>query len=368
MTVQENRVHWVALNLVFHERLASFQKIVRAFRPIAVAFQSTVSEIKALGIDEEAARELVSPRILERARSVLERMGELGFKVLTIEDDTYPAQLREIYDPPAVLYYAGDVSVLNGPIVSMVGSRKPTPYGFMVAEKIAGDLAGCGLVVASGLARGIDSAVHWGAVRKGIALAVLGSGLDRIYPRENRKLWEKIIEKGLVISEYPLNSRPLGHHFPLRNRILSGLALAVVVVEAARKSGSLITARLALEQNREVLAVPGNVTSELSRGTHWLIQSGARLIENWQDVVEELPAPWNEKLMQNKAQKAEAPPALSSREKNILDRLPVDSLKHVDDLVEETKLSVSEVLTALLNLEIKGCITPQAGQKYQRNL
>jgi DNA processing protein len=368
VTVLENRVPWVALNLVFHEKLASFQKIVRAFRPIAQAFQASPSEFKALGIDAEAAQELVSPRILERARSELERVEKLGFGVLTIEDDTYPAQLREIYDPPAVLYYAGDISVLNGPIVSMVGSRKPTPYGYMVAEKIAGDLAGCGLVVASGLAHGIDSAVHWGAVRKGIALAVLGSGLDRIYPRENRKLLEKIVEKGIVITEYPLTSRPLGHHFPLRNRIISGLSLAVVVVEATRKSGSLITARLALEQNREVLAVPGNITSELSRGTHWLIQSGARLIESWQDVVEELPAPWNEKLMQNIAPKREEPPALSSREKNILDRLPTDSLKHVDELVEETQLSVSEVLTALLYLEIKGCITPHTGQTYQRNL
>ncbi len=368
MTVLENRVHWVALNLVFHEKLASFQKIVRAFRPITQAFQSTPSEFKALGIEAEAAKELISARTLERAYDELERIEKRGFNVLTIEDDMYPAQLREIYDPPAVLYYAGDVRVLNGPIVSLVGSRKPTPYGYAVAEKIAGDLAGCGLVVASGLARGIDSAVHWGAVRRGKTLAVLGSGLARIYPRENRKLLEKIVEKGIVISEYPLMSRPLPHHFPLRNRIISGLALAVAVVEATRKSGSLITARLALEQNREVLAVPGNVTSELSRGTHWLIQSGARLIESWQDVVEELPAPWNDMLGQNKLQGREEPPSLSPREKNILERLPADSLKHVDELVEETQLSVSEVLTALLNLEIKGCISPHAGQTYQRNL
>ncbi len=368
MTVPENLTLWIGLSLVFHEKLASLQKVVRAFGSIREAYQADVPAFTALGIEESAARELRSSKTLERALREQERLTRAGFAVLTWEDEAYPQRLREIYDPPAVLYYAGDIRLLESPGVSMVGARTPTPYGRAVAEKIARDLAERGVVVISGLARGIDATAHWGALQKGATAAVLGSGLDVVYPRENRKLWERIAEQGVVLTEFPLGSKPLGHHFPLRNRIISGLALATVVVEATRKSGSLITARLALEQNREVLAVPGNITSELSRGANWLIQSGARLVEGWADVIDELPAPWNEELKKVVPEPSEPPPDLTAAERKLLNLLLPDQGKHVDDLVEQTGLSVSEALTLLLSLEIKGCVTPRPGQYYQRKM
>ncbi len=368
MTVPDNLVYWVGLSLVFHEKPASLQKIVRAFSPIGDVYRAQVRDLTALGVEKDAARELLSPATLERARKELGRLDRAGFGVLTREDEGYPERLREIYDPPAVLYYAGRVQLLEGPGVSIVGAREPTPYGRAVAEKLASDLAERGLVVISGLACGIDATVHWGALRTGSTAAVLGSGLNVVYPRENRKLWEKIAGQGVVVTEYPLGSRPLRHHFPLRNRIISGLALAVVVVEATRTSGSLITARMALEQNREVLAVPGNITSELSRGANWLIKSGARLVEGWEDIIEELPAPWSEELRGKMPERPTPPPALTAAEKSLLNLLRPDELRHVDELVDGTRLSVSEVLVHLLSLELKGCVSPRPGQYYQRKM
>jgi len=368
VTVPENLTRWIGINLVFQEKLASFQKVVRAFDSIGDVYRSDARVLTALGIEEAAARELLSPGTLARARKELERLNRAGFEVMTWEDDAYPQRLREIYDPPAVLYYAGNIRLLDGPGVSMVGARTPTPYGRAVAEKLAFDLTERGVVVISGLARGIDSTAHWGALRGGPTIAVLGSGLDVVYPRENRKLWDRIAEQGVVITEFPLGSKPLGHHFPLRNRIISGLALAVVVVEATRRSGSLITARLALEQNREVLAVPGNITSELSRGANWLIKSGARLVESWADVIDELPAPWNEELKNKVPEPTEPPPDVTAAEAKLLNLLRPDELKNVDKLVDETGLSVSEVLTHLLSLELKGCVSSRPGQYYQRKM
>jgi DNA processing protein len=196
---------------------------------------------------------------------------------------------------------------------------------------------------------------------------VLGSGLDRIYPKENVKLFEKIMDKGAVISEYPLTSPPLGHHFPLRNRIISGLSLALVVVEAAAKSGSLISARLALEQNRDVMAVPGNLTSEMSRGTNLLIKGGAKLVESWEDVAEELPSPLRERLLATKDEE-EHQPEMSDQEKKIFTSLKPDCQTHVDELVEMTNLSVSEVLSLLLRMELKGLVVQNPGKFFQRKL
>jgi DNA processing protein len=197
---------------------------------------------------------------------------------------------------------------------------------------------------------------------------VLGSGLETIYPRETRGLFNKIIEQGAVVSEFPPESPPLGFHFPIRNRIISGLSLALIVVEATKRSGSLISARLALEQNREVMAVPGNITSELSQGTNWLIQTGAKLVENWEDVAEELPSPLQEKLLSQKEEDREAPASISPQEKKVFEILKPDSLTHVDELVEEIEYSVSETLSFLLSLELKGLIFQRPGKYFQRRL
>lgn len=368
MAGEERRTRWVALNLVLSNSLRSGQKIVAHFPDLKDAFRAPAAELISLGLEEDKAHELTSPLILDRASRVLDWIGKKGFSVLLNEDEGYPELLREIFDPPFVLYVAGNPEVLSEPAVAVIGARRPTPFGRAVAEKLARDLAACGLVVVSGMALGIDSLAHWGALERGKTVAVLGSGLDNIYPQENRPLFRKIAERGAVISEFPPAMPPLGFHFPLRNRIISGLSLGVVVVEASRRSGSLITARLALEQNREVMAVPGNITSELSDGTNWLIKSGAKLVETWVDVVEEFPSPLRERYLARRTEEKEKMPDLSPEEKKIFDCLKPDELTPIDELVESSDASVSEVLALLLNLELKGLVRQAPGKNFQRSL
>ncbi len=365
--VDKNLRYWVALNHALAENLFALSKVVRRFTCIREVFESSVNVLKACGLDEEGARTLTSSDILDHADIEIEKLRRKKYTILTLEDSRYPDYLREIFDPPCVLYCAGKVELLNGPAISIVGARKPTPYGRAVAERLSRDLASRGLIVVSGMARGIDSIAHWGALQGGETVAVLGSGLDRVYPKENKMLFEKIMDNGTVISEYPLTSPPLGHHFPMRNRIISGLSLALVVVEAAAKSGSLISARLALEQNRDVMAVPGNLTSEMSRGTNCLIKGGAKLVENWEDVVDELPSPLRERLLATKDEK-ELQPGMSDQEKKIFTSLRPDCQTHVDELVEMTHLSVSEVLSLLLRMELKGLVVQNPGKFFQRKL
>ncbi len=331
-------------------------------------FGMTEDELAARGIDSQTTERLLSPKLMDRAGKEMERMEKHGNVILTNEDDLYPAQLREIYDPPFALFCAGEPETLGEPTVAVVGSRHPSPYGKAVAENLASDLAGRGLVVASGMARGVDSAAHWGALERGKTVAVLGSGLAVVYPRENRRLFEKIRENGAVISEYSLDAQPLSHHFPQRNRLISGLSLALVVVEASARSGSLISARLALEQDREVMAVPGRVDSELSRGTHWLIKNGAKLVETWEDVAEELPPPLRESLAAKPGKAQNEAPDLSPEEEDLWGRLDAQSPTHVDELVEKTPYTVSEVLAILLSLELKGLVIQSPGQTYLRRM
>jgi len=366
--VEEHRKYWIALNLVLAANLRATKKIVDKFPQISDAFKSPREDLIALGLAEEEARALTSSKILDQAQREIEKFKQKEFSILTLEDKEYPDYLREIFDPPFVLYCAGKVEALKGPAVAVVGARKPSPYGRAVAERVAHDLASRGIVVVSGLARGVDSIAHWGAIRGGKTVAVLGSGLENIYPRENRKLFEKITETGAVVTEFPRNTPPLGFHFPIRNRIIAGLSLALVVVEATQRSGSLISARLALEQNREVMAVPGNITSELSQGTNWLIKTGAKPVENWEDVAEELPSPLKEQLLSQKSGDKEKPPSMSPSEKKIFELLSPDSLIHIDEIVEQSNLSVSEVLSLLLRLEINELVLQMPGKCFQRRL
>lgn len=365
--MEDNRKYWVAFNLVFAESLRLAKKIYEHFPSLEEIFKTGKEEFIALGANEEQAQRAASPRLLDKASRDIERLERKGYSLLTLEDEEYPPYLRETFDPPYVIYCAGNKDVLREPSVSIVGTRKPTPYGRAVAERLAEDLASRGLVIVSGLARGIDSIAHWGALKGGQTVAVLGSGLENVYPRENKSLFEKIKEKGAVISEFPLKAAPLGFHFPIRNRIISGLSLAVVVVEAAQRSGSLISARLALEQNREVMAVPGAVTSDFSQGTNWLIKTGAKLVVAWEDVAEELPSPLKENLL-SKKEKEKSLPALKPEEKSIFESLKEDSLTHIDELVEKTEFSVSELLAMLLNLELKGLISQSPGKYFQRRM
>jgi DNA processing protein len=359
---------WVALNLVLSDSLRAAQKVVSRFPSLEDIFRVGPSDLVALGLEEDKAHELASTALVDNADRLIAGLKKKGRFILTIDDGAYPQRLREIFDPPFVLYGEGNPDVLDEPSVAVVGARRPSPFGRVVAERLARDLAACGLVVVSGLAAGIDSLAHWGALQAGNTVAVLGSGLDKIYPRENKGLFRKIIEEGAVISEFPPEMPPLGFHFPLRNRVISGLALGVVVVEATRRSGSLITARLALEQDREVMAVPGNITSELSQGANWLIKSGAKLVETWADVVEELPSPLRERCLACGEDGKKTMPDMSPEEKKIYDGLKMDELTHIDELVEARDVSVSEILAILLNLELKGLVRQAPGKFFQRSL
>lgn len=293
--------------------------------------------------------------------------------------EDYPPLLRQIADPPLALYTQGDASRLSHHAVAMVGTRRPSAYGSSVAHRLAGDLAQRQVVIVSGLARGIDSASHRGALEAcGQTVAVLGSGLDVIYPRENKKLAEKVIENGVLVSEFPLGTPPVPENFPIRNRIISGLSLGVVIVEAAEYSGSLITARLALEQNREVFAVPGNITSPQSFGPNLLIKQGAKLVDQWLDVIEEFPASIRMQLFPTgKASEKAAlesnatlpfAESLSGDQKAVFGALRVDEALFVDAICGSVALPQPRVLTALLGLEMGGLVKQLPGMNFVRKL
>ena len=366
--MDDRRVPWVALNAAVCEYPRAARIVLRAFPEVDEVFTAGEGILASLGVREDVARKLAAPGTLDAARGELEKLEKKAYSILTFEDAEYPPLLREIYDPPLVLYVSGRAEALAGPAISIVGARRPTAYGRAVARRLAGDLASRGLVVVSGFARGIDSCAHTGALESGgRTVAVLGSGLDEIYPPENGRLAEKIRETGAVVTELPLGAPPLGFHFPLRNRIIAGLGTGLVVVEASRHSGSLITAKLALEENREVMAVPGNVTSGLSEGTNWLIRSGARLVEDWEDVVEGLPAPLRDEVLARQTEEGPVP-VVSGAEAAVLGVLPVDAEVHIDALAERTDLSVSELLGTLLGLELKGLVVQNPGTNFQRRM
>jgi len=273
-------------------------------------------------------------------------------------DPAYPALLLEIPDPPTLLYLRGNAALLQKRALAVVGSRNATPQGLQTAENFSKALAGQGLCIVSGLALGIDAAAHRGALAAdGATIAIIGTGADRIYPARNRELALAISERGLIISEFPLGTPAIASNFPRRNRIISGLSCGVLVVEAAPESGSLITARLAGEQGREVFAIPGSIHSPVARGCHKLIKQGAKLVETAQDVLEEL------------GQFAEPPDAgkleSSAEESPLLEALGHDPCA-LDELAARTGLSADQLLTELLTLELAGQVAPLPGNRYQR--
>ncbi len=291
-----------------------------------------------------------------------------GSRVITWESPDYPALLEACTDPPLVLHVRGSLEPQDLISLAIVGSRRATPYGIEVAEHLSGDLAGRGITIVSGLARGIDAVAHRAALEAGgRTIAVLGSGLDVVYPREHRLLAERIARSGAVVSELPLASPPLPGHFPRRNRIVSGLAVGTLVIEAAEKSGSLISARLALEENREVFAVPGPITSRNSAGVHRLIQDGAKLVTNAKDVIEELRPDLREKLSPTlKPEGAGANPArgLEADEKLVFEALAAGGPVDADRLIARTATAPHRVTSALVGLEIKGLVRCFPGGIY----
>lgn len=282
--------------------------------------------------------------------------------LVSIDDPRYPARLREIGDPPRALHCQGDVALLRQPQVAIVGARAATPQGLETAAAFAGELARRGLVITSGLALGIDGAAHRGALAAGgPTVAVCGTGLDRTYPSQHRELGREIAARGLLVSELPLGAPPLPHHFPRRNRIISGLSLGVLVVEAAPQSGSLGTARCATEQGREVFAIPGSIHSPASRGVHALIRQGAKLTESVDDILEEIAAPGALPY----ARPAAAAIELDPLQRRVLEALGFDATPF-DHLVERLELPVERLSEALMALELQGVIAAAPGGAYQR--
>ena len=269
------------------------QLLERMNTPQAV-FRASASELEAAGLNGAVARSVAGGSSFDEAASQQQKMREAGAQLMTLGDPRYPEALRKIYDPPPVIFARGRVELLSSVCIGVVGTRHPTPYGIAAAERLSGDLARAGMTITSGMARGIDTAAHKAALAAAISpealtIAVLGCGVDVVYPSENRKLAAEIAARGLIISEFPMGATAFPQNFPIRNRIISGLSCGILVIEGAQYSGSSITARLAIDQGREVFAVPGNITSKMSWGPNLLIKQGAKLVQDWNDVVVDLP-------------------------------------------------------------------------------
>ena len=286
---------------------------------------------------------------------------------LSPQDDDYPSLLSVVPSPPA-LWVLGQLTPDDALAVAIVGTRRATPYGIDAAERLAADLAARGVTIVSGLARGIDGAAHRGALKAGgRTLAVVGCGLDVIYPPEHRALREAIVEQGALLSQFAPGMPPLAWHFPARNRTLAGLALGVVVVEAPARSGALITAGFAGELGREVFAVPGKITSEMSRGPHELILDGAKLVRDWSDVVQELPDQWRQAVRHSAASAVgAAPPRNDSEEGRILALLSTDEPQGIDAVIAQAALPPARVAALLVGLELAGWVRPLEGQRWLR--
>ena len=372
---------WIALNMTPGVGPRAAARLLERFGSAEGVYAALRAELERLRLRPEAVESIVLRDRHEEAARELGRVRELGADVLVLDDGTYPQLLREIADPPITLYVKGAwAECFEGPCVGVVGSRRCSTYGQNVATLLARELAGRGVVIVSGLARGIDAAAHRGALEAGgRTVAVLGTGVDEIYPRDHKKLAAEILERGgALVSQFPLSTPPIPENFPYRNRIISGLSLGVVLVEAAENSGSLITARLAIEQNREVYAVPGNITSRNSFGTNYLIKSaGAKLVQQWQDVVSEFPPEIAARILppelkeEGKARGGQPPslPAdLTQGERAVLKLIPADEPAHIDALAEASGRPVHELAGVLLGLEMRELVRQLPGRCFVRKM
>jgi DNA processing protein len=380
---QEEELHWLALKLVPGLGARTSKRLLDRFRTPQAIFRASRTELEAAGLSGAIAQSVASGCAFEDAATQQEKIREVAAIVVTIGDPRYPQLLREIYDPPILLFARGRLELLESIMLGVVGTRRPTPYGLAATERLAADLAHAGLTIVSGMARGIDTAAHKGTLAAGgDTLAVLGCGVDVVYPSENRKLASDMAVKGLIVSEFPMGSTAFPQNFPIRNRIISGMSVGVLVVEGAQYSGSAITAKLAMDQGREVFAVPGNITSKLSWGPNLLIKQGAKLIQDWNDVVAELPAESRRHLISEGRRRilgegvasGEAEPAslISSLgpefgplARRTLDTLKVDAAIHLDDLLEIVQdTSPSEIIAALFELEMLGLVKQLPGKNF----
>jgi DNA processing protein len=382
-SVSESTFAWLALTMTPQLGPTRIRRVVERLGSAKAALRASLTELEACGLPAPAAQALALGNSRQAAEQELARAQAGGVTLLCLDEGAYPEALKNIYDPPVVLYVRGDVQVLDSAGIAVVGTRHPTPYGLGMAERLSCDLSGHGLIIFSGLARGVDSAAHRGAVQaRGKTVGVLGTGVDVIYPRENKKLVEQMLELGgAIVSEFPMGTAPTPQNFPIRNRIISGLSTGVLVVEAGEYSGTRITARCALEQCREVFAVPGNVVNRLSWGPNTLIKQGAKLVATWEDVWEELPSQVRLRLQPVESKEAGAEsavgetaslfstlPELQPNERKVYALIKSDTSTHIDELVErlEPEISTSVLFSVLFELELNGRIKQMPGKNFVR--
>jgi len=359
--LKKHLLAWIRLNIVEGIGTARKLELLRMFRTPEALFELSMNELARLGLKPHQSDSLLCREKLDESAEILKLAERKCIRVIPIDHREYPEFLRYIHDPPLVLYAKGVIP--NGLCFGIVGSRKATGYGMDTAFRLASDLAKEGCVIVSGMARGIDTAAHTGALHSGgKTIAVLGCGPDQVYPPENRELMDRISKSGAVISEYPPGVKPQTYHFPVRNRIISGICIGVLVVEAGQRSGSLITAQTALEQGREVFAVPGNINHHNSQGTNRLIREGAKLVLSAEDILEEIP--WSlAALPRNTRNSGSDADQLTHEESAILKALGAEDLYH-DQIAERTGFPVHILFNFLLKLELKGLVRKDLTGRY----
>ncbi len=389
---EEGQLGWLALALAPGMGPTRTLRAVRRLGKVERLWGASLTELEGLGLPAAAAQFCFDGRGRKAAEEEMRRVYEQGVTLVTPDMDAYPGPLLEIYDPPSILWVRGAVEVLSRPGIGVVGTRHPTPYGAGMAEMLSRDLARRGLAIFSGMARGVDTAAHKGALEAGGAtVAVWGTGVDVIYPKENKRLAEQIVASGgAVVSEFPIGTFPAPQNFPIRNRTLSGMSVGVLVIEAAEYSGTRITARCAMEQNRDIYAVPGNVTNKNAWGPNTLIKQGAKLTATWEDVWEDLPTQVRLEVEQRAEEQAlargESKPGttaslfdsapgsaasqMSDHERLVFQQLRHDESVQLDELMErlEGDLASGEVFTALFELELTGRVRQMPGKNYVRSL
>jgi len=365
---QSSVYYSLALNRISGVGAVLFKRLIEAFETPECVFQASESELKKISGMRPATLEAITGfREDEWAYRELDSLSRLKIRIISLADPDYPALLKTIYDPPPLLYVRGDIIEKDRNAIALVGSRNASAYGKEMTRRLARGLSRYGFTVVSGLARGIDTAAHQGALEAGgRTLAVLGSGIDRIYPWENQRVGEETVRHGALLSCFPLGAAPDACNFPARNRIISGLSLGVVIVEASFRSGSLITARLALDQGGEVFAVPGNVGAPSSSGTNRLIQEGAKLVTDVEDIVEEFVLAGIEPGLDKQELKTSGPQQpLNEQAKIVLDLLELIPI-HIDDLIHRSGLPSSEVASLLLDLELNGHVVQLSGKMFKK--
>ncbi|MBZ4645043.1 MAG: processing protein [Petroclostridium sp.] len=363
----EELKYWLWLTSIPGIGSIKISKILQVFQNPKEVWNASKSDLKCVDVlnDQDIAN--ISSKNLDKAEKIFKDISRLRIDVITIRDERYPERLRNIYDPPGILYVKGELPSCNIATVAVIGSRKASPYGINIAEKLSYQLAQRDIIIVSGAARGIDTSAHRGALKAGKkTVAVLGCGVDIVYPRENAELMRYIEKSGAIISEYPPGTHPSPANFPARNRIISGLSCGVIVVEAGEKSGSLITVDFALEQGRDVFAVPGNIDSLYSKGSNNLIKQGAKIVTCIEDILEELPINNMELCNTNNSLKSKEYSMygnLSDEEKVVISHLSTTPV-HIDELCRNLEYSVQKINAILTLLEMKGLISQIPGKYF----